>query len=489
MRVLTYILKQVCLVAPAGFSGRDYTGVNMYKLFLAMFSVMVFAFVAGCGSSQTGEGDVDDERAYIDDDRLEAFDADLRALSLAIAQSDDDKERAMSRKISESARLYQRALLSALYDDSSTARRTLAAVMLGFTGDAAVVSPLLEKVKDTDEPERVRLNAVLGLSMLGDKLRDYEDHRGMMRVFAFEMENKDASYAMRRAAIQAYAVAFDGAQNDGILPLRDRFLSDGDVRVQIAAINAMGDIGDTAAVPDLTLVGLDHPDADIRAASAVALGKIADPARVLPALERSCTDDSAIVRRHSIDAISKHYGSDPELVYATIITGMADFDARVREASALALARLNDSRAIGALLQATGDRTAMVREAAAKSLGGLITEDREKEAFPLVELLSDQNPGVQSAALSSLTSITRNDYGADQPRWRKYFYTKYPDLDPKNMYGDGPKPRVSSGISNSGTRRTSTYSQPRTTRNTNTRNTRNTNTRNTNTRTTNTRRR
>lgn len=460
----------------------------MQKLFFSLVTILAFSLVAACGSTPSSDEDVDNERTYVDDETLEAFDYDLQALSLAIAQADEDKERAMSRKISESARLYQGALLSALYDDSSTARRTLAAVMLGFTGDASVISPLLSKVQDEDEPERVRLNAVLGLSILGDKLRDYEDHRGMMRTFAFEMENKESSFAMRRGAIQAYAVAFDGAQNDSILPLRDRFLSDSDVRVQIAAINAMGDIGDTAAVPDMTLVGLDHPDSDIRAASAVALGKIADPARVLPALEKACLDESALVRRHSIDAISKHYGSDPELVYASIITGMSDFDPRVRESAALALARLNDTRAIGALVQATGDRTAIVREAAAKSLGALITEDREKESFPLVELLGDQNQGVQAAALSSLTKITRNDYGADQPRWRKYYYEKYPDLDPKNMYGDGPKPRVSSGISNSGSRRTSTYTQPRTNRTT--RNTsRDNSRRTTNNRSNNTRRR
>jgi HEAT repeat protein len=456
----------------------------MQKLLVSMFAVLALVVVAGCSGTPSGAYDGDSERSYIDDETLESFDADLRSLALAVAQSDDQKERAMSRKISESARLYQRALLSALYDDSSTARRALASVMLGFTGDATVISPLLEKVQDDGEPERVRLNAVLGLATLGDKLRDYEDHRGLMRVLNTEMENRDASYAMRRAAIQAYAVAYDGAQNDSIVPLRNRFLSDGDVRVQIAAINAMGDVGDTDAVPDLTLVGLDHPEPEIRGASAVALGKIADPTRVLPALQRACQDDNALVRRHSVDAISKHYGSDPELVYSTIITGLADFDPRVRESAALAFARLNDTRAIGALIQATGDRTAMVREAAAKSLGGLITEDREKEAFPLVELLTDQNPGVQSAALASLSTITRHDYGADQPRWRTYFYTKYPDLDPKNMYGDGPKPRVSSGINNTGRRPTTT--QPR-----NTRNTRNTNTRNTNTRNTrnNTRRR
>ncbi|MCA8913417.1 MAG: HEAT repeat domain-containing protein [Planctomycetes bacterium] len=440
---------------------------------LALVSVAMIG--AGCSSTPSpADGGTADQRDYIEDETLESFDQDLRALALAIQRSEVDSERSLRTKISESARLYQKALISALYDDSSTPRRALASVMLGFTGDASVVSPLIDKVKDEDEPESVRLNAVLGLATLGDKLRDFDKHGQLMSAFSSQMETKETSYAMRRASILAYSVAYDGAQNDSILPLRDRFLSDPDVRVQIAAINALGDIGDPSAVPDLSIVGLKHPDPDLRAASAVALGKIADPTHVLPALADACQDENATVRRQAIDAISKHYGSDPERVYATVITGLSDFDSRVREASALALARLNDPRAIDSLLQATGDRTAVVRQAAAESLGQLITYDREKESFPLVELLTDQNPGVKASALGSLTKVTREDFGADQERWQKYFYKKYPELDPANMYGDGPKPRVNSGISSSNSRRT-TSSPSRTTRtssrNTSTRNT------------------
>lgn len=455
----------------------------MKKLLPAFF--VAAALLAGCSSTPYGDHDEEDKRSYIDDATLESFDNDLRMLALSISRAEEDQERSLRTKVSESARLYQKALLSALHDYDSTPRRALAAVMLGFTGDASVVSPLLDKVNDTDEPEHVRLNAVLGLATLDDKLRDYEQHGVMMKTLSSQLKAKEASFSMRRAAIMAYAVAFDGAQNDSILPLRDAFLSDPELDVQIAAINAMGDIGDTAAVPDLVVVGLDHPNPDIRSASAVALGKIADPARVIPALESACLDDSAVVRRQSVDAISKHYGSDPERVFAVLITGLSDFDPRVRESAALALARIQDPRAIDSLLQATGDRVANVRAAAAISLGKLIPNDREKESYPLVELLGDQNPGVQTAALASLTTITREDFGGEQPRWKTYFHKKYPDLDPANMYAGGPKPRVSSGISNSGSRRT-TSTQPRSTNtNRNTTNNRNTTRTNNNTRRTN----
>jgi HEAT repeat protein len=435
------------------------------KLSVVLFLLAGVALLGtGCSSTPASDdADGPGRHSYIDDETLEAFDRDLRDLAYSVSRANEKEERSLRTKISESARLYQKALISALYDDSSTPRRALAAVMLGFTGDASVISPLLEKVNDDDEPERVRLNAVLGLSTMGDKLRDYDPHKSLMSALSAQMQNREASHNMRRAAIMAYAVAFDGAQNDSILPLRDRFLSDPDVRVQIAAITAMGDIGDTNAVPDLAVVGLDHPEPDIRAASAVALGKIADPTRVLPALSEACLDDNALVRRQAVDAISKHYGSDPERVYATLITGLSDFDERVRESAALALSRINDVRAIDSLLQATGDRVALVRQAAAFSLGELITPDREKEAFPLVELLSDQNPGVQAAAMNSLSRITREDFGTEQVRWQKYFYTKYPEIDPANIYGDGPRPRVTSGISNSSARRTTTTGQRTTT--------------------------
>lgn len=456
------------------------------------FSLLAALF-AGCSSGPANtDADGDKSPDYIDDKTLEAFDTDLRDLAASIQRADTSGESSMRAKISESARIYQKALISALYDDSSTPRRALAGVMLGFTGDSAVVPMLMEIVANPDEPESVRLNSVLGLTTLGDKLRDYKNHSELMLLLSDCMSDTESSFQMRRACVQAFAVAYDGALNDSIVPLRNRFVSDASPNVQIAAVNAMGDIGDLAAVLDLTTIGLRHPAPEIRAASAIALGKIQDPNRVLPALSEACADESVQVRRQAIDAISKHYGSDPELVYSTVLTGLADFDDRVRESAALALARIKDQRAIEPLLQATGDRVAVVREAAARSLGDLVPAEREKEIFPLVELLSDQNPGVQIASLQSLTRVTRTDMGNDQSRWRKFFYTKYPELDPSKLYDGKAKPRFSSGISNSGTRSRTTSSQPRTNnnnRNTNSRtNTRNTNTRNTNTRTNNNRR-
>ncbi|MCC6466518.1 MAG: HEAT repeat domain-containing protein [Planctomycetes bacterium] len=429
----------------------------------------------GCASGKSSQPDTAAEKAYLDDQTLEAFDADLKALSLAIERGDTQSEGALRTKIGEAARRHQKALVSALHDDDSTARRAIAGVLLGFTGDTAVVPALLGTVGNEEEPERVRLNALLGLDSLGEKLRDYKDHKALTNTLVERMSAADASYNMRRAALQTYATAFDGARQDSLVPIRDRFLSDPDIRVQMTAVTALGDIGDPIAVPDLTMVGLAHPEPEIRAASAIALGKIADPGRCIPALMDAAADENAGVRREAVDALSRHYGSNPEQVYAALVTGLADFDAQVREASALALARVREARAVEPLLQATGDRTAIVRQAAVESLGLLIPGEREKDAYPLIELLADQNPGVQQATLTALANVTSSDFGNDQARWRDYYWAKYPELDPANMYAGKPKPRMTSGITNTGTRSTS---RPATSSNRNTSRTNNNSNRN-----------
>ena len=448
---------------------RDYAAV------ILMFMGLLLAGCSGTPAADGSDGAGSGENIYLDDTALESFDADLRRLDTAIRRADVQAEKSIRAKISEGARRYQTALLSALHDDDSFKRRRLAGVLLGFTGDVAVVEPLLNQMQNEDEPESVRLNAVLGLSVLGgDKLKDYPKHERLMGLLAAQMSNSESSYAMRRTSVLAYSAAFDGALNDSLAPLENRFLSDGDVRVQIAAITALGDIGSVGSVENLILIGLAHPMPEIRAETAIALGKIPEADRIVPALADAANDESATVRREALDSIARHYGSNPELVYTTLVTALSDFDSTVRESATLGLATTADPRGIDALLQATGDRTAIVRRAAAESLGKLISLDDEKSASPLVALLSDHDPTVQRAAQLGLANVTRQDYGGDQDRWQKYYYTKYPDLDPANAFVGKPKPRIRSGIYNTGNRntRSSSSRNTRSTRSSNTRSSR-----------------
>lgn len=428
------------------------------KYLSAMVSVVglgLAVLLAGCSSSRSTE-DKSNTYSYLDDKTLEKMDNDLRLLSEAIDRADEGGEASLRRSISEQARRYQGALISALSDYSSTPRRRLAGVALGFTGDVSVIGPLIDKLNDEDEPESVRINAVLGLATLGEKLRDYPKHDQLMNTLRAVMENKDTSASMRRAAVWAYAAAFDKVLNDSIAPLGDRFLGDSDLGVQIAAVNAMGDIGDIAATSDL-LHALTVPSDDIRVAAAIALGNLADPNKVIvPALVAASQDDEAgDVRREALHSLVSHFRSDPDNVFGALLFGLSDLDDAVRESAALALAQTADDRAVDPLIQATGDRAAIVRVAAAESLPLVVKKENEASAYALVDLLGDQNPLVSRTAQASLVKITTKNFGDDQGQWRTYFYKTYPALDPANAYVGKPKPRMTSNLQGSGGSRTS----------------------------------
>jgi HEAT repeat protein len=410
--------------------------------------------LGGCASTKAK--DKADNYSYIDDKALEKLDNDLKQLSDAVERADDTGEKALRTTISEQARRYQGALISALSDFSSTPRRRLAGVALGFTGDTSVIGPLLDKINDADEPESIRQNAVLGLATLGSKLREYPKHDQLMNTLRAVMDEKDTSPSMRRSAVQAYAAAYDRVLNDSITPLRDRYMGDSDLGVQVAAINAMGDIQDVAATTDL-IHGLTLPSDEVRVASAIALGKLPDPNKtIVPALiTASIEDESSDVRREAINSLSFHFQADPDTVFGAMLFGLSDFDDEVRESAAMALADTADERAVDPLIQATGDRAAIVRQAAAEGLPSLLTKEKESQAYVLVDLLSDQNPVVARSAQSSLVKITANNFGDDQSQWRKYFYKAYPALDPANAYVGKPKPRMTSNLQGSGSSRTS----------------------------------
>ncbi|MCC6151419.1 MAG: HEAT repeat domain-containing protein [Planctomycetes bacterium] len=421
--------------------------------------VMVLAglclLAGGCAGTKSTE-DKSNNYSYLDDKTLEKMDNDLSLLAQAIDRADENSESSLRRGISEQARRYQVALISALSDYSSTPRRRLAGVVLGFTGDVSVIGPLLDKINDEDEPESVRINAVLGLATLGEKLRDYPRHDQLMNTLRAVMANKDTSPSMRRTAIAAYAVSYDKVLNDSISPVVDRFVGDSVMGVQVAAVNALGDIGDVSATSDL-IYGLSLPSDELRVASAIALGKLADPNKVIvPALIAASEDDEAAdVRREALSSLVSHFRGDPDVVFGALLFGLSDLDDAVRESAAIALAETTDERAIDSLIQATGDRSAQVRLAAAESLPLLVTKEKESLAYPLVDLISDQNPLVSRAAQSSLVKITGKNLGENQSQWRQYFYKAYPALDPATAYVGKPKPRMTSNLQGSGGSRTS----------------------------------
>jgi HEAT repeat protein len=83
-------------------------------------------------------------------------------------------------------------------------------------------------------------------------------------------------------------------------------LWDTDKRVRMAAVDALGAIGDHRAYDHLVKM-LDDPDHDVRFASVIALGELGDNRAVEP-LSKACHDPNCYVRTVAEEAITKLRG-------------------------------------------------------------------------------------------------------------------------------------------------------------------------------------
>ncbi len=80
-------------------------------------------------------------------------------------------------------------------------------------------------------------------------------------------------------------------------------LWDSDKRVRIAAVDALGAIGDRRAYDHLVKM-LDDPDHDVRFTSVIALGELGDTRAVEP-LSRTCHDTNCYVRMIAEETLEK----------------------------------------------------------------------------------------------------------------------------------------------------------------------------------------
>lgn len=80
-------------------------------------------------------------------------------------------------------------------------------------------------------------------------------------------------------------------------------LWDTDKRVRMAAVDALGAIGDQRAYDHLVKM-LDDPDHDVRFASVIALGELGDNRAIEP-LSRACNDPNCYVRTVAAETLIK----------------------------------------------------------------------------------------------------------------------------------------------------------------------------------------
>lgn len=199
--------------------------------------------------------------------------------------------------------------------------RARAAVLAGYAGD---LDAILAAREDPDPSVRARAVAAasrLGRRTVATRVQDLTDTAHEVRRRACELEARTPRRSVRVVA------ALIGC------------LADDDPLVVVAAADALGEAGATAAVGGLATSAADHDDARCREAAIAALGAIGDPLgleAVLGGLE-----DKPAVRRRAVVALSAFEG---DAVEAALARALEDRDWQVREVAQALLAVDRDER-------------------------------------------------------------------------------------------------------------------------------------------------
>jgi len=280
--------------------------------------------------------------------------------------------------------------LRAALRDPAVEVRIAALLALGNAKDAPSRAAMEERLARGSAAERRA--AALGLGFLGDPLS----------LPALQRALADPEPEVRSMAVLSSGLLGSRDAAPGIRALLDRSLevSGREAReVRVAAVTALGLLGDRASVQVLTrvLAARSLRDDRLRAHAATALGRVAEVA-ALPSLIAAAKEDSdASVRRAATLALGAFRGREVEAGLVGILDG--DADALVRGFAALSLARSAGGGAVAVLAERTGIRFPRgLRGFAALGLG--LTGAADSAAPPL--RAEDSRRGAASVALGLL---------------------------------------------------------------------------------------
>jgi HEAT repeat protein len=188
------------------------------------------------------------------------------------------------------------------------------------------------------------------------------------------------------AADWVKAEAFMGALEAGVPELR------------MAAANALGELGESDAVPGL-VDRFEDPDPRVRARAARACGDIGDPRATGP-LAGLLSDPSADVRREAAEALG---GIGNRQALEALLDLYDDADERVRRIAVGAFGQFDNDRPVDPLVRALGDASPAVRRTAVYSLVQLLsnvpTEQSHRIRETVVERLSETDDATVVAPL------------------------------------------------------------------------------------------
>jgi len=268
--------------------------------------------------------------------------------------------------------------------DSGSAVRSLMFVVVGL-----VIGALSDLTKKEQEQMINRVtDAALQSGMGGGTAGSQRDHKSRLISFASVRklrESRDVHGLIRVLRKRDPGIQYEAAEALGDIgdpaavgPLMEALTGDQYSGVRWKAAEALGKIG-TPAVPALLTV-LAHPDEDIRWKAAVTLGEIGDERAIGP-LVQLLNDQDRFVRSRAAYALGLIGPPALGALSATLIEG----DVETRRGAATALGMIGDPGAAAALIGALSDPSSAVRQEVIAALAR-----QGDPAFPaLVRALGD----------------------------------------------------------------------------------------------------
>jgi HEAT repeat protein len=273
-------------------------------------------------------------------------------------------------------------LLSPALADPRALVRDAAADALGELGDKDAIAPLLRAYLD-DPHDLVFGNAVYAIARIGGD----EARAALVAILG----DRNRYQNVRWPAAEALGILRDRAA----VPALVAALDDEFAIVRRYAAKALGSIGAREALPSLWARLENDDDASVIIAAAEALGQMPDPASA-PGLARRLDNMHPGVREAAALALAK---VDPPTLLEVLRRTIADEAVPWRGQALRQLAEAFGWETLPTLLLLSRDRNPEVRVGAADGLR-LVPGDASAER--LVEMLADEDGEVREAAVSAL---------------------------------------------------------------------------------------
>jgi HEAT repeat protein len=201
---------------------------------------------------------------------------------------------------------------------------------------------------------------------------------------------------VRVAAADALGDVPDGEDRPAAAAALTRALGDARFEVRRSALLSLGELGALAPIDELA-ARLDDDHGEVRQAAAIALGRLGD-ARGFEPLLRALADGPPDVRFQAAPSLVE---IDAERAYEPLVAAIRDGDAEVRGSVATALGFIGDRRAAGWIAGLLEDGRAETRFEAACALARLDDPRGIDTLIPYVE----RDPDHAFAAIEALESL------------------------------------------------------------------------------------